>query len=76
MSLLDRIKILRYKFNKGGYIRETAFRQLVIMILDHVIQTITVIFHLFCDVPEVDGAFAVQHERRAVLIDGKTIFFH
>lgn len=57
------------------------------MILDHVIQTITVIslsnsdrsrreVHLFGDVPEVDGAFAVQHERGAVLIDGKTIILH
>ena len=29
-----------------------------------------------CDVAEVDGALAVQHERRAVLIDGQTIILH
>ena len=29
-----------------------------------------------CDVAEVDGTLAVQHERRTVFIDGQTIILH
>ena len=87
ISLTYSVKILRYIFYevKGGC--KPIISNLVTMPHLHMAQSILIIslsnsdrsrreVHLFGDLPEVDGTFAVQHERRAVLIHGKTIIFH